>query len=223
MATATLPRAVQQSNVLRMSKPIHPRADGGYRPDSYRLVLCEIVCYDIEGVQYDSAEYRILRRFWDRRSGKLTFQEAGYRRHGEDERSAAEAAFVHALEEYDVAEIDLSRKAILKRYRCLAGHLICASLGYASPELAGLMIQNHLCGKPSWCEWYDSMVPRERCNSRRDKIQALLEVGRDTLARSFDRRHRHAGAMAEYQQAKAIVDNAIGGGKSPNFGLGSWF
>ena len=42
---------------------------------------------------------------------------------------------------------------VLHRYRRLASHLICHSLGYLSPTAAGNMIKDVALGKSNWCEW----------------------------------------------------------------------
>ena len=53
--------------------------------------------------------------------------------------------------------------------------------------------------------------------------QTLLEINRATLERAFRRRHDHAGYMAEYEQAKALVQREIDDEGSTDEMLASWF
>jgi hypothetical protein len=51
--------------------------------------------------------------------------------------------------------------------------------------------------------------------------EKVLQVGRETLNRSFQHRHHHYGYMAHYPQAKQLVDDVLAGGQGPIFA--SWF
>ena len=102
---------------------------------------------------------------------------------------------------------------VLNRYPILVGHLICASLGYFTPRSACNAVLAYLEGRVNYCEWYSHMA-------RGDDVKQL-DVGRDTLDCAFRFRRSHSGMMAEYGQAKALVDHVRQGGEGPTFA--SWF
>lgn len=105
-------------------------------------------------------------------------------------------------------------KEVMKRYPRLTGHLICESLGYHTPMSAAQAILNHINKRPCFCEWYVHMAQGYNA-------EKVLQVGTETLNRSFQRRHHHYGYMAHYPQAKALVNDVLAGGQGPIFA--SWF
>ncbi len=105
-------------------------------------------------------------------------------------------------------------KEALERYPRLVGHLICASLGYFTPETAANAVLNYIRGEPNWCEWYTHMA-------RGWDTDKLLQVGRHALEDAVRGRHHHQGYMAHYPQAQALVEHVLKGGAGPAFA--SWF
>ena len=103
---------------------------------------------------------------------------------------------------------------VLQRYPRLTGHLICESLGYFTPGAAANAIKDHIEKRPCFCEWYTHMAG----GYHEEKV---LQVGIDTLRRTFEHRHHHRGYMSEYAQAKMLVDHVLAGGEGPVFA--SWF
>jgi hypothetical protein len=103
---------------------------------------------------------------------------------------------------------------VITRYPRLTAHLICESLGYFTPESAATAILHYIRKKPYFCEWYSHMAQGY-------DDQKVLEVGVNTLTRTFKRRKYHKGYMAEYTYAKKLVDHVVAGGKGPEFA--SWF
>jgi hypothetical protein len=102
---------------------------------------------------------------------------------------------------------------VLDRYPILVGHMICASLGYFTPEAAAGALLAYLEGRVYFCEWYLHMSGGNR--------EKTLEVGRRVVEDSFRFRRNHTGMMASYRQAKLLVDHVRGGGEGPLFA--SWF
>ena len=109
----------------------------------------------------------------------------------------------------------------MQRYRCLVSHLICESLGYFTPRSALMAVLAHKRNEPFACEWYSHIAS---CSGK-DMFdhKTLIEVNRATLERAFQRRGHHTGYMAEYQQAKALVDQEIVQEGSTSGMLASWF
>lgn len=109
----------------------------------------------------------------------------------------------------------------MQKYRCLVGHMICQSLGYFTPQMALRAVQSHRDGEPFACEWYSHMASCQGIGMF--DHQTLIEINRATIKRAFQRRHAHSGYMAEYQQAKALVDREIADRGSTSGMLASWF
>lgn len=95
---------------------------------------------------------------------------------------------------------------ILRRYPRLVAHLICASLGYATPTLAAIILRDAKLRRPNHCEWIASCYGGDALQPVRHAIQG---------------RHRHHGYMADYAQAKSLVDHVNRDGEEPFFA--SWF
>lgn len=114
-------------------------------------------------------------------------------------------------------------KEVMQRWPRLVSHLICKSLGYFCPTGAALAILNHHQQKPNFCEWYSEWASKWKKRSNLDKPfeDVLLDVGRDALRMAFSQRHHHTGAMAEYEQARELVAEAVQTGQEPVFA--SWF
>lgn len=99
--------------------------------------------------------------------------------------------------------------------------MICQSLGYFTPQMALSAVQSHRDGEPFACEWYSHQA---NCQGKgMFDTHALIEINRSTIEQAFQRRHDHSGYMAEYQQAKALVDREIAERGSTGGMLASWF
>ena len=101
---------------------------------------------------------------------------------------------------------EMTRDDVMRRWPALTAHMICESLGYATPECAANIILDAITGQENWCEWVASCY---KC----DPTQPLKNAIRT--------RHYHKGYMAEFKQALAIVFRTILTGDSPMFA--SWF
>src|SRR5688572_27640105 len=99
-----------------------------------------------------------------------------------------------------------SAEDYLRRYPRIVAHLICESLGYATPNSAAQILKDTKEGNENWCEWLYSCY---NCDPKIPVRQAI------------QRRHSHKGYMAEYQNAYAIVRRQLDSGQEPMFA--SWF
>jgi hypothetical protein len=104
--------------------------------------------------------------------------------------------------EYAVTE----RDAIMRRFPNLVAHIICESLGYATPTHAASILQRAILGDPDYCEWIDACW---KCNP----------VG--PVRRAITGRHHHAGYMASFKLARALVQHYLDEHEQPVFA--SWF
>ncbi len=93
----------------------------------------------------------------------------------------------------------------LVRYPRLVAHVICHSLGYATPTLAADIVRRAHDRRPEYCEWI-------ACCYGADPVPAVRDAIR--------RRHGHRGCMADYRQAAALVRAAAATGREPM--LASW-
>lgn len=94
----------------------------------------------------------------------------------------------------------------MARYPRITAHVICHSLGYATPSCAARILMDAKEGRENWCEWIFSCYGRDPKPAVRQAIHG---------------RHGHRGYMAHYPQALAIVRRAIDTGREPEFA--SWF
>jgi len=101
---------------------------------------------------------------------------------------------------------ELTKADIVVRWPALTSHLICESLGYATPDVAAQIILDAVTGQQNWCEWLFSCY---KC----DPMKALKD--------SIRNRHHHTGYMAEFKRALAITILATFTGRGPMFA--SWF
>ncbi len=106
-----------------------------------------------------------------------------------------------------------SRDDVLHRFPRLVAHLICESLGYFTPEGAAGAILDVKQHRPTWCEWYVHMASVGK--------RPVEDVGLRTLERAIRGRHMHRGFMAEYRQARLLVERVRQTGDWPLFA--SWF
>ena len=95
---------------------------------------------------------------------------------------------------------------IIKKYPRIAAHIICESLGYATPLYAALILKDAKEGKENWCEWIYSCYNMNPRKAVQDAIK---------------HRHTHEGFMSDYRHALALVKHAIDSGEEPLFA--SWF
>jgi hypothetical protein len=115
----------------------------------------------------------------------------------------------------------MTRDVALQRYPRLIAHMICESLGYFSPLVAANALAHHINGTSFPCEWYSHICHRQGKGLFHD--EALVEIGREVVQNSFQRRHRHKGPMAEYQQALALVMAERESAGATSGMLASWF
>lgn len=95
---------------------------------------------------------------------------------------------------------------VMRRWPCLTAHVICESLGYATPSRAAHILLDAAHGRENWCEWIYSCYNK---NPMKAVKNAILT------------RHYHKGYMAEFRQAYALVRRAMDTGEEPVFA--SWF
>ena len=97
-------------------------------------------------------------------------------------------------------------REVLRRYPRICAHIICESLGYATPSVAASILLAVIEGKEHWCEWIAACYG---CDPR------------PAVANAIRTRHYHKGYMADYGHALALVMRAIKEGREPE--LASWF
>ena len=94
----------------------------------------------------------------------------------------------------------------LREYPHVCAHVICESLGYASPTKAAMIMMHGHRGEPDYCEWIDACYSGDARRALEDAIR---------------HRHGHKGYMAEFKLAYALVQRANETGQEPE--LASWF
>lgn len=94
----------------------------------------------------------------------------------------------------------------LQRYPRICAHIICHSLGYASPTTAASILRHAHRDEPDYCEWIWSCYGADAKKAVQGAIRG---------------RHAHRGYMAEFDLAYALVRRAAESGDEPPFG--SWF
>lgn len=99
-----------------------------------------------------------------------------------------------------------TREAVAKRYPRVVAHLICHSLGYATPSTAAAIVLDAIRSRPNYCEWI-------ACCYGGDPIPAVR--------RAIGGRRNHRGYMAHYPAAKALVDEFNRSSQEPLFA--AWF
>jgi hypothetical protein len=107
----------------------------------------------------------------------------------------------------------------LARWKTLGSHLISESLGYMTPKVAGMALKAYANDEVFGCEWY-SHISQCRGKDMFDQAE-YKKINRDVIEPAFLNRAKHKGYMADYQQAKALVDEFVGTGRQPD--LASWF
>ena len=104
---------------------------------------------------------------------------------------------------------DTGRKAensaTMKRWPRLCAHIICESLGYATPALAARIVMDAKALRQNWCEWVYSCYKGDPVPVVKDAIRS---------------RHYHRGPMSEYLRGLAAVCKSLQGDE-PLFA--SWF
>jgi hypothetical protein len=100
----------------------------------------------------------------------------------------------------------LSEAEILSRFPLIVSHIICHSLGYATPSCAARILHNAIYGKRDWCEWIDACYKGDALMAVQDAIEF---------------RGSHNGYMADINYARALVDKYTKDNKQPE--LASWF
>lgn len=97
-------------------------------------------------------------------------------------------------------------KDYLRRYPRLCAHIICHSLGYATPTTAATILMHAHRREPDYCEWIASCYSSNAFQATEDAIRY---------------RHSHHGYMADFDLAYGLVARAVESGDEPLFG--SWF
>jgi hypothetical protein len=96
-------------------------------------------------------------------------------------------------------------RAVMRRWPLVVAHVICESLGYATPSCAARIVDDAAHKRENWCEWIACCY---QCDPRGAVRQAVAT------------RTWHKGYMAEIQNAKRLVLMALLG-HEPTFA--SWF
>ena len=105
-----------------------------------------------------------------------------------------------------VSVTEMRPEQALKRWPRLCAHVICHSLGYATPTKAADIVLAAARRRPHYCEWIDACYAGDPLPA----VQAAIQG-----------RHTHRGYMAEYGLARALVEQAIRDGDHCVFA--SWF
>jgi len=111
---------------------------------------------------------------------------------------------------------------VLRRYPRLCAHLMAHSLGYLSARGAASVIAEHASGRPSYNEWFVSMVTRHRCPDAGSLDEALLQVGREEIGHAVRYRRTHTGYMADARMALALVQRERRGMAAPLSDMAGW-
>lgn len=99
------------------------------------------------------------------------------------------------------------RATAMKRYPRITAHIICCSLGYATPSVAAQILADAMNGHDNWCEWIDACYQRDPREAVRHAIRS---------------RACHSGYMAEYPRALLLVAAEMEG-IDHGCELASWF
>ncbi len=108
--------------------------------------------------------------------------------------------------DYGIEIRQLTAKDAVNRYPTTVAHLICHSLGYCTPALAGWLVLAAARNECHWCEWIATCY-------QSDPWPAVLDA--------IKGRHSHHGYMADIEHAHGIVESVRRGGPDPL--LASWF
>lgn len=100
---------------------------------------------------------------------------------------------------------NISPDDVLRHYPRLVSHVICHSLGYATPKMAASIIAAAARDDAHYCEWINHCYRDDPRPAVRHAIQG---------------RHTHRGYMAHYPHARALVAAELAG-NGPLFA--SWF
>ncbi len=95
---------------------------------------------------------------------------------------------------------------VIARWPRLCAHVICESLGYATPRVAAMVVWSAYQGMPAYCEWVDACYDY---HANRPVEGAIRN------------RHHHTGYMSSYPHAIALVREYLKSGNQPS--LASWF
>lgn len=105
------------------------------------------------------------------------------------------------------ARKSLTAAEVLRRWPYIVAHVICESLGYATPMRAAHILLDAIQGKPNWCEWIAC------CHAGKPMGPVITAI---------KTRHYHKGYMAEIKVAIRLVRAVIQQGEPPEM-LASWF
>jgi len=114
---------------------------------------------------------------------------------------------VHKDDGTKKARADMTWEDVQLRWPFLTAHMICESLGYATPDCAARIVLDAANGRENWCEWIYSCYKKDP---------------RGALRMAIRTRHHHHGYMSDINQAAKLVLQAMVHGQ-PDGMLASWF
>lgn len=94
----------------------------------------------------------------------------------------------------------------MRRWPYLTAHVICESLGYATPSVSASIVAAAKMGLGHYCEWIAACYGGDP---------------RPAVRKATQFRHAHSGFMADFRHALALVRAAVEAGREPAFA--SWF
>lgn len=94
------------------------------------------------------------------------------------------------------------RHEAMRRWPRVTAHMICESLGYCTPSSAAQIVLDGKRGQPNWCEWV---------------MACWKGDARKVLQNAIRHRHTHRGFMANYRQARLLVEDALANRREPIF------
>ena len=101
---------------------------------------------------------------------------------------------------------EMTAQDALRRWPRVCGHVICHSLGYATPTRAASIVLAAARREKNYCEWISA---------------CYQDNPLPAVQRAIRGRHTHHGYMAEYGIARQLVERAIAHGDPCTFA--SWF
>ncbi len=101
---------------------------------------------------------------------------------------------------------DWGARVVMALWPRTVAHVVAGSLGYATPTVAALIVADARARRRNWCEWIDA------CHGG-DAHAAVAGCVRQ--------RAGHRSPMRDFEQALALVREAVASGKEPL--LASWF
>lgn len=110
---------------------------------------------------------------------------------------------------------DWGREVVVKLWPRACAHLICHSLGYATPHTAASILADAKGRRENWCEWLAACWGSD--------AYKCVKAGLSNEGGFSPRRERHSGYMADYGTALELVRAVAEKGSEPMGMLASWF